>query len=150
MAEPLRTADGYLRELSTRLTGSRRTRARLLAEIRDHLDDSIVASIDAGVSPALAEDEAVGRLGAAEKLTEAWEARCSRLRARRRRHVALLAGVAAVASVLGVAQHADGRRDPTVPVRRCAPAPGLADRSCVDPVVARPREYASGAGVGHR
>ena len=150
MAEPIRTADGYLRELSTRLTGSRRTRARLLAEIRDHLDDSIVASVAAGVEPALAEHEAVGRLGAAETLTDAWEARCSRLRARRRRHVALLAGVAAVASVLGVAQHADGRRDPTAPVRLCSPGPSRDGRPCPGPPAARPREHATGAGVERR
>jgi hypothetical protein len=106
-------ADLYLRELSTRITGPARAQNRLLAEIRDHLDDAIAAGISAGMGPTEAERQAVENLGPSAVLSHAWEARCATLRAQRRGRTALLVGAVAIASALGVVQHADGRRDPT-------------------------------------
>lgn len=117
MDKPTSSADLYLRDLSTQVTGSRRTRTRLLAELRDHLDDAVAAGIDAGLEATEAEEQAIEKLGSSDALTRAWEARRSRLRRRRRGRIAMLVGAAAVASALGVAQHADGRR---APIRSCS------------------------------
>jgi len=123
MAEPMRLSDHYLRDVSTRLVGSRSTRRRLLTEIRNHLEDAIAANLDAGMQPAVAEERAVARLGSPGALAGAWEERCRRARTRRRGHVLMLVVAAAAASVLGVAQHADGQRNPTAPPRACPTAP---------------------------
>jgi len=120
MDESVRTADFYLRDVSTRLRGPLQPRKRLLTEIRDHLDDAITANLNAGMQAVEAEQRAVEQLGPPAALTEAWQARCSRLRTRRRGHIAMLVGAAAAAAVLGIAQHAQGRRDPTTPTRSCS------------------------------
>jgi hypothetical protein len=122
MAESPRPADLYLREVATRLVGPRRTRKRLLAEIAGHLDDAIEANLSTGMQAIEAERHAVEQFGLASAFAEAWEVRCERLRARQRRHIAMLVGTVAVASVLGVVQHADGRRDPAVPSHQCVRA----------------------------
>jgi hypothetical protein len=119
MAEPT-VIDECLRELASRLDGSRRTRRRVLTEIRDHLEDAVDAHLDAGMPSAEAEQLALERLGPPASLAAAWEARCSRQRTRRRGRVGMLVAAAAVASLLGVAQHAEGRRAPASPPRGCA------------------------------
>ena len=87
MAESTGTANTYLRDVATRLAGSRRTRRRLIIEIRDHLDDATAANCDAGIEAAEAERRAVELLGPPAALAQAWDARCSRLRHRRRGRV---------------------------------------------------------------
>jgi hypothetical protein len=161
MGNPPPAADLYLRELSTRLPGPRRARKRLLAEIRDHLDDAIAAGISADMAPADAERAAVENLGPAIALTHAWEAHCSPLRAKRRGRTAMLVGALAIASALGVAQHADGRRDPTpthaCPTSQITPArpmlnhdairPSTASEPKVDAVRRPPRTLAHAGGI---
>jgi len=115
MAEPQRLSDLFLRDVSTRLVGSGGTRRRLLTEIRDHLEDAIAANVEAGMQPALAEERAVELLGSPDALVRAWAERCRRLRTRRRGHAVMLVAAVATAAVLGVAQHADGQRNPTAP-----------------------------------
>jgi HAAS len=113
MAES-RPAELYLQDLAQRMAGSRRTRRRLLAELRDHVDDAVAAQLDAGVDAAEAERHAIARLGPPDALARAWRARCVRVRTRRRGRAAMLAGATALAAVLAVTQHADGR-SPTAP-----------------------------------
>ena len=83
-----------------------------MAELRDHLDDAVVARVNAGMERDAAEQEAIEALGSTMTLGQAWEARRSQLRRRNRAQIALLVGTAALAAALGVAQHADGRRNP--------------------------------------
>jgi hypothetical protein len=131
MAEPQPGAELYLHALAGRLAGSRRTRARLLTELRDHLDDAVAANLAAGMPAEEAEQRAVELLGPPGPLARAWEARCARLRARRRRRSALLIATAATAALLAAAQHADGRREPGPPARGCAAAaPAAAAQRC--------------------
>jgi hypothetical protein len=112
------TCDRYLHEVAARLGGSRRTKKRLLTELRDHFDDAVAANRVDGVHPARAEELAVESLGPPAVLATAWRARSARLRWRRRRTGLLIAAIAS-ASILAAAQHADGR-SPSHPVVRCA------------------------------
>jgi hypothetical protein len=133
MAESIRPADLYLRDVANRLAGSRRTRRRLLAEIAAHLDDAVEANLGAGMPAAEAESHAVEQFGLASAFAEAWDVRCAHLRWRQRRHIALLVGTVTIASVLGVVQHADGRRAPTVPARHCSALTGASAASSQRP-----------------
>jgi hypothetical protein len=130
MAEPIRGRDAYLRSVSTSLTGSRRGRKRLLTEIGDHLEDAIVAGLGMGIHPDEVERRAIERLGPPAIVARAWSLRCSRLRKRQRRVVGLLSAVAAAASLLAVAQHAEGRGDQPRPVRSCLAQQATAVETC--------------------
>jgi len=125
--------DVYLRDVAGRLAGSRRTRTRLLAEIRDHLDDAAAANRSAGMHPLQAEQRAVELLGNPASLAEGWEARCSRLRRRRRGRAAMLIATSAIASILAAAQHADGHRDPAATAARCRVARSSTAADCRPP-----------------
>ena len=130
MAEPPPGRDAYLAGIAARLTGSRRARERLLTEIGDHLDDAIAA----GIGPAdEVEQRAIDLLGPPETVARAWSARCSRVRGRQRRRVALVVAAATAASLLAVTQHADGRRDQVRPTGACAAQHGVVVRACGEP-----------------
>jgi hypothetical protein len=119
----------YVRELSAGLSGPWRDRRRLLAELRQHVDEAVAAEVAAGSPAGAAEHLALERLGPQDALVEAWSARCSRVRARRRGRAALLAAAVATAGLLGVAQHADGRGGTQAPVAHPCPA-AHAQRPC--------------------
>jgi hypothetical protein len=130
MAELRRASDLYLQALAGRLVGSSRARKRLLAELRHHLDEAVAVERARGAEAAEAERLAVERLGPAALVAGSWEARCTRVTTRRRGRAALLAGVVALAAGLGVAQHADGRRDPGPPARSCVAQPQAQAAAC--------------------
>jgi hypothetical protein len=133
----------YLHAIGGRLTGSARTRARLLREIGDHLDDAIAANLAAGMPAPEAAERAVASLGSASALVEAWEARCSRLRRRRRRRSAMMITAVTAASVLAAAQHAEGRRAPE-PARTCTVELAGADCSHATAAATARSPHASG------
>ena len=110
--------DDYLRDLSSRLIGSRRSRRRLLAELCDHIEESIAAKVEVGIARADAERQALAQLGDVSTVVCHWHERTVRARRRRDARVALAVALAAVASILGVTSAANGRRDP--PSLRCA------------------------------
>lgn len=120
MADSRGPADRYLHEVEAGLDGPARTKRRLLAEIGSHLEDAIASNLAAGMQAAEAEQQAVIRLGSPASLADAWDARCSRLRARQRRRIATIVAAATFVSVLGVVQHADGRQDPGTPSQSCS------------------------------
>jgi hypothetical protein len=120
MAEPTPIIEVYLEELATCLTGSRGARMRLLAEVRQHVEEALVAEYAVLGHHEEAERRVLRRLGSAQALARAWDVRCSRLRARQRRRVAVCAAALAGASILAVAQHAEGSRNPARPPSTCA------------------------------
>jgi hypothetical protein len=130
MPEPTRTREIYLATLQARLTGSHRARRRLLTELRDHLEDALGRQLETGLHPEAAEQRALEQLGSPADLARAWETRCARLRKRQRRRLSLLALAAALASVLALTQHADGRRDPAGPSRPCPTAAAPTAEDC--------------------
>ncbi len=135
MADLMPRAESYLQELAAVVGGSGRPRRRLLGEIGDHLDDAIRANCSAGMHVALAEQRAVEELGPPDLIGHAWEARCARLRRRRRGRGATLVLAATVASILAAAQHADGRRDPAA--LHAKPAPVTTTIPQASPAVGR-------------
>jgi len=131
------TPEEYLCELASGLPGPRSARRRLLAELRDHLDDLVAAELAAGAGRAEAGERAVERLGGAAAVTAAWAAQYARPHARQRARMLALVLAVALASVLAVAQHAQGGRDrkqqPTVCATPVAsPAPRAAG-ACASP-----------------
>jgi hypothetical protein len=102
----------YLAELSAGLVGSRRSRKRLLAEVRDHIQDAIAAREAIGIDPAEAERQALNQIGPVSTVASYWGDRTLRARKRRDKRVALAVTLATVTSVLGITKAADGRRDP--------------------------------------
>jgi hypothetical protein len=131
MAEPT-GRDVYLASLAARLTGSRRARNRLLTEIAGHLDDAISCGVEAGARADEAERRAIDLLGPPAAIAGPWNERCSRIRERQRRRVGLLVATATAASVLAVAQHADGRRDQVPPPAACNGQHAAVLRTCDD------------------
>jgi hypothetical protein len=128
MAEPT-PRDAYLTSLAVRLAGSRRARERLLTEIANHLDDAISGRVDAGVRPSDAEQRAIDLIGPPATVACAWNERCSHVRKRQRRRIGLLVAAATAASVLAVAQHADGHRGQAPPAT-CGTEPAAVLRAC--------------------
>lgn len=121
----------YLGEVEALLTGPRDERRRLLDELRGHLADAAAAGVP--------ESEAVASLGPAVSVAAAWRARCARQAARVRRRVgACVLGLAA-ASVLAVAQHAEGGRP-----RPSQPRPAQPNRACVESTQAEGEAVAPG------
>jgi uncharacterized membrane protein len=111
------TPQEYLDEVERQLCGGRSARRRLLAELRDHIDDAF----DAGV------DDAVARLGTPADVVGTWRAHVTASRARTRRRAALLALTVATTGALGVVQHASGHRPPHA---ACRPAGAHAAAGC--------------------
>jgi hypothetical protein len=101
----------YLGEVRALLTGPRDERRRLLDELRGHLADAVAAGIP--------EEEAVAALGAPAAVAAAWCSRCDRQSARVRRRVGACVVALAAASVLAVAQHAEGSGRAPAPHRAC-------------------------------
>src|SRR5579863_9633190 len=121
MDKPTQTSDRYLHDLERQLEGSRRARKRLLAEIRDHLEDAVVTQRATGVPPERAEQQALEQLGAPQTVAETWNARCSHLRKKQRLRGTLIIVTVATATILAAAQHANGKRDPTPPPATTTP-----------------------------
>lgn len=92
-------ADDYLDEVAAQTRGC--APQRLLAELRDHLDD---AARDGDVRAA------VELLGAPQVVAAAWRDHVRRRRAQTRRRAAVLTLTVATAASLAVAQHASGHR----------------------------------------
>lgn len=126
MAEPHELIEGYLGDLSGRITRPGRPEGRLLTELRDHLEDSAAAHIERGMTPTDAARQAIELAGPSTAIAEDWKARRNRRRRRQRNKVATLIGTAAAATALAVAQHAQGRRTPPQPP--CGPAVSAAVR----------------------
>ena len=126
-------ARDYLRALEKSLAGSRRSRDRLLAELRAHLDDAIAERVADGVEPAEAEGLALAGLGPVEDVAGAWRARCARCRRHTHRNVAVTVVATAAAAVLAVAQHADGHQNPApaAPARQACTSGAAAYSSSV-------------------
>lgn len=112
--------DRYMRSLAAELRGPHAARERLLVELRDHIDDATADELTQGRPIHDAEQLAIDRLGAAHDITGPWQAYIGRRRRETRRRVALLTIAAATASVLAVAQHASGLRQPTSRCTRTA------------------------------
>lgn len=131
--------DHYLRTLATQLGGPRAARERLLAELSDHIEDSTTAEVKQGRQTHAAEQLALHRLGATDEITIPWHAYVGRRRREARRRLALLTIAAATASVLAVAQHASGLRQPTSPCAQTLVThnTGARNRPCLNP--ANPR-----------
>lgn len=108
-----------MRELRSALRGPRRARARLLAEVHDHLEDAVTAELERGAAASAAQSTVLDQFGDPAALASAWnDAQAQRRRTAQRRAVAVIAVLAATAAVLGVAQHADGGREETPPPPR--------------------------------
>jgi uncharacterized membrane protein len=101
------TGDDYLARVERELCGGRSARRRLLAELRDHIDDALAAG----------DVHAVASLGEPSAVVAAWRAHVTATRGRTRRRAALLALTVATTGALGVVQHASGHRAPRVPCR---------------------------------
>lgn len=99
--------DEYLAELAARTRGS--APERLLAELRDHIEDATREH---------QERDALERLGAPEEVAAAWTAHVRRRRSQTRRRAAVFALTVATAASLAVAQHASGGH--SAPQRQCA------------------------------
>jgi hypothetical protein len=117
MPEPGPSIDEYLSALSG-LPGASLDR-RLLAELRDHLQDATAANLAAGLSTAVATRRALEALGPPAALAEAWESRRRRRRQQQRLRLGLVIAAAAAATILAAAQYADGRRPPTAGPSGC-------------------------------
>ena len=102
MAETTSATARYIAELTTGLSGSRRDRARLCEEMRCHIEDALRGDELLG-----AESRIIEQLGTAQQIADAWALRCHTRRARQRKRGALVAA-AATASLLALAQHAQG------------------------------------------
>jgi hypothetical protein len=99
----------YLRAVEAGLCGSRAAQKRLLAELRDHVEDAL----EAGADP----DEVMERVGTAADVVGPWRTHAVAVRAQNRRRAAVLALAVATTAALGIAQHASGHRTPTVSCR---------------------------------
>jgi hypothetical protein len=130
-------AANYLQKLSRALGGSARSRKRLLVEVEDHIADSTDHQIALGVEPAEAERRALEQLGDVATIKSAWEMRSARQRRRTRRHLALTIAATTIATLLAVAQHAQGGHTPTTPAR-CEKTTSInaSGQTCSPPIVA--------------
>jgi hypothetical protein len=69
---PTTIVDHYLAELAARLQGARRTRAAILAEIRDGLGEATAANITSGMMPTQAAAAAIQRFGTPQAVADAF------------------------------------------------------------------------------
>jgi hypothetical protein len=70
--------DDYLRDPSSRLIGSRRSRRRLLAELCEHIEESIATKVEVGIARADAERQALAQLGDVSTVAGHWHERTVR------------------------------------------------------------------------
>lgn len=103
----------YLGELASRLDGSRRSRRRLLVELRDHIDELIAGECAVGIAETEAEQRALARLGTESTIASHWRERTRRARKRCGARVAAAVAIATLASVFAITSAASGRRNPT-------------------------------------
>ncbi len=96
----------------------------MLAEISAHLEDVLTDELAASSDRDEAERCALARLGDVEDLISSWNARCTRLRRRVRRRVAVIVIAAGISVSLSAAQHASGR-NPHHPTPAIHPVPHL-------------------------
>jgi hypothetical protein len=127
MADSHDLIEGYLRELSGRIFRLGRGEKRLLAELRDHLEDSTAAHLTRGLTPADAAVRAIDLTGPAAEIAEDWDTRRRRRRRRQRNRAGALIATVAAATALAAAQHAQGRHTPTR--HPCSTAGSTATRS---------------------
>lgn len=119
--------DEYLAELAARTRGT--APERLLAELRDHIEDATRHHDEC---------DALARLGAPEEVAAAWTAHVRRRRSQTRRRAAVLALTVASAVSLAVAQHASGGH--SAPQQHCAVGHHLGvgrSAHCLGPVRSR-------------
>jgi len=112
MADSHDLIEGYLGELSGRIFRLGRGEKRLLAELRDHLEDSTAAHLTRGMTPADAAMRAIDLTGPAAEIAEDWEVRRRKRRRRQRNRAGALIAALAAATTLAAAQHAQGRHTP--------------------------------------
>ncbi|GLW91167.1 permease prefix domain 1-containing protein [Actinokineospora globicatena] len=67
------TVDDYVASLSAALHGPKRTKARMVAEVRADLTDAIAERTQAGLTHQQAADQVVREFGAVEDLVESWQ-----------------------------------------------------------------------------
>lgn len=101
MSEHSVTGQQYLDDLSALLVGSRRERRRLITELGNHVEDT-AGGVESDVLQTLK------RLNSSADVARVWQARCARRLFRQRQHAAVVVGLCATASLLSVAQHAQG------------------------------------------
>jgi hypothetical protein len=105
--------DRYFKALAAELPGPRAARERLLAELRDHLDDAIADEVTVGRAPDDADHIALARLGAPADVTAPWSIYVRRRRRETRKRAGVITLAAATACALAVVQHASGHRQPS-------------------------------------
>ncbi len=90
----------YLAELKARLRVPKRDRARILVEVRDHLDDAVARGRVERLSPELAAERAVREFGPAARIATEFNAVSGTRAMRQATTVALTAGIAVVLGFL--------------------------------------------------
>jgi hypothetical protein len=105
--------DRYFKALAAELPGPRAARERLLAELRDHLDDAIADEVTLGRAPDDADHIALARLGAPADVSAPWSIFVRRRRRETRKRAGVITLAAATACALAVVQHASGHRQPS-------------------------------------
>jgi hypothetical protein len=104
--------DTYLADLDAQLRVGRRQRGRLLAEVRDHLDDSVTHHVAADVDLPTAEATAVRDMGPVREIARPSNAAAGTRAMRRAPLVALAAGVAVVGGLVMAARTQPARPHP--------------------------------------
>jgi hypothetical protein len=122
--------DRYLQALGAELGGPRAARERLLAELRDHLDDAIADEVTVGRAPDDADHIALARLGAPADVSAPWSSYVRRRRRETRKRAGVIALAAATACALAVVQHASGHREPSA---ACTTAVSITNPACPRP-----------------
>ncbi len=118
------TPNEYLSLIEAELAGNRNSRARLLTELGDHIEDALA------VDPTRDQthlEATIARLGAPSDVTTPWRTLIQERRAQTRRRAALLTLTTATAITLGIAQHASGHRNPN---QRCTTISHGAHTAC--------------------
>jgi hypothetical protein len=86
--------DRYISDLSSRLHVGARTRVRIQAEVRDHLDDATAQQIATGTATDVAAEQAVADFGSASDLATQFNVETGTQAMRRAPLIVLAAGVA--------------------------------------------------------
>jgi HAAS len=122
--------DRYFQALAAELGGPRAARERLLAELRDHLDDAIADEVTVGCAPDDADHIALTRLGAPTDISAPWSILVRRRRRETRKRAGVIALAAATACALAVVQHASGHRQPST---TCTTTVSTTNPACPQP-----------------
>jgi hypothetical protein len=104
--------ESVLDELEATLRGPRRSRQRLLDEIRDDLKDAIRFERTAGLTAEAAEARVAARFGSPAAIASRWNSDQALRRQAARRNILMLMIAIATAGALGITQYASGKNSP--------------------------------------